>query len=566
LVMGIAIAICLLAPSVQADGFKSAVRLQVPRSGDVATGTAVWVTYSNENWLLTAYHVLRGVKCASSTEGCVHVTAGEHQPPLALATLSTEEWRLMPSLGVMALRLSADGVAKLKQTGASPSLLRKEAISCVGQAVVAVGNPTYEILKRKVPSYNYVGSGDVGARSSVYDLLPLNAYESIARQTPLLVLNGTTITYGYSGGPVFFQSGPNAQYLLGLVQGGDPDDGTKSWAIPADVIAEQLSAATASGVSAAFAAGYNWPADGFKSSVYSRMDKKMEFASTPDPLTITYGKPFELSIMLPSGDPRLAKAGLPKIVAEHGLSVREPTQAEEEGLVQTWRWSLVFNGPKTSKLEIHLEWGGKTFDLEATVLCPPHLLAVEAGFDMPLGKMNPNGLPSMSRPWRVSGPVSYRWGFKDTCPSCIGLRFGGPLAVLSAERNTYAPIGDDRLSQKPRKMLWGMRLEILLDARVELSRSTWLGLAAGISGEWYPYDLPSSVLDDGTRGAWGLPVEVGVGWGRLRLRMRGSYGSLPTLNARYSSPSEASFPKQQALSVPNQLWVGASLGGEIAEL
>lgn len=231
------------------------------------TGSVTFANLLGEAWLLTAYHNFRGVPCADA--GCVWVRLPGKRP-LAWAQLTTGGLHVLPKLGVVAAKVSPEGMEALRQRGARfvsghGASTDSELDSLVSQTVQAVGNPRLQILGESSVAENYVGSGTIGERQLVSARLPEDGYLTMSEDTELWYVDGITITHGYSGGPLLF----NAQ-LVGIVQGGDAETGQKSWAIPIHLIRRELET-NGEGQVVAFPGATlpAWPPDGFKDYLYS---------------------------------------------------------------------------------------------------------------------------------------------------------------------------------------------------------------------------------------------------------------------------------------------------------
>lgn len=108
------------------------------------------------------------------------------------------------------------------------------------ERVVITGNPVYEIFSgtnqaHKIFPLNYVDDGVVSAKGRLVVFLGATAAKPAAHDTELLIIGTKQVAPGFSGGPVLRQA-KDGYELVGLVQGGDPSNPIRSWAIPVSTL------------------------------------------------------------------------------------------------------------------------------------------------------------------------------------------------------------------------------------------------------------------------------------------------------------------------------------------
>jgi hypothetical protein len=252
-------------------------------SADASTGTAVLVQADGVSgtWLLTAYHNLYRTRV---------VSIENHNRQLRkISEISEGPLYVLTHLDVVAVRVHDAGARWL---GVTPARLSTTLPDADG-GTYGIGNPKLILLGKEYYPYNYRADGGIGKRERAnVALTGLTLSQDVAEQD-ILLLNDFTITYGFSGGPLFAKGDPS-QALLGIVQGGDASTGKIAWATPADSIAAALTnLGNATPLSIPLGASTAWPERGFQNSVYSAATSPPRFRVddyTPNPLTFHRGQ------------------------------------------------------------------------------------------------------------------------------------------------------------------------------------------------------------------------------------------------------------------------------------
>jgi hypothetical protein len=270
-------------------------------SADSASGTAVLVQADGVpgTWLLTAYHNLYRARV---------VSLENHNRQLRkLSEISDGPLYVLSNLDVVAVRIHEAGTRWL---GVTPARLSTSLPDADG-GTFGIGNPKLILLGKEYYPYNYRADGGIGKRERANVVLTgLRLRHDVAEQDVLL-LNDFTITYGFSGGPIFAKGDPS-RTLLGIVQGGDASAGKIAWATPADSIARALqNLAEAKSLSLPLGVSTPWPERGFQDSVYSDRSSPPRFRVddyTPNPLTFHRGQRTDLELrVLVSSHPNDAR-------------------------------------------------------------------------------------------------------------------------------------------------------------------------------------------------------------------------------------------------------------------
>ena len=252
-------------------------------SADAVTGTAVLVQAdgSSDIWLLSAYHNVYRTRV---------VSIENHNRQLRkLSELSAGPLYVLTDLDVIAVRIHESGARWL---GATPARL-STSLPDAGDGTYGIGNPKLILLGKEYYPYNYRADGGIGKRERANVVLTGLSLSAGVAEQDILLLNDFTITYGFSGGPIFAK-GDRTQTLLGIVQGGDASAGKIAWATPADLIAGALqNLADAKSLGLPLGASTAWPERGFQNSVYSAESSPPRFRVddyTPNPLTFHRGQ------------------------------------------------------------------------------------------------------------------------------------------------------------------------------------------------------------------------------------------------------------------------------------
>lgn len=531
---------------------KSAVRIETSN----AVGTGVVVTFHGKVWLLTAYHVLRGQRCTPGNE-CIYVAAGPDHLRLKLGDITEKTIRVFPSLGTIALPVSEGGVKALTDAEVVPVELKDPVPDpeYEGRSVLAVGNPEYDYLRTHIPFINYAGGGQVGAYEEAALVLGV-AVRPVAAKTKLLFIDGSTITHGYSGGPVFDESFQGD--LIGIVQGGDPSIGTRSWAVPAQEIAAALNGNLGVKLNVPFRSSPNWPEDGFAASLYARQKERVDLITiTPSPLTVERGESFTIQIRTPVS---VVKA---RPVEDVIVESEQPPVTDEATNQTTYRWTFrlaeQFHGNSVHiPFEVRRVDSGAELEslvVDGSVDCHRLSIAEGIGWDW---LAPPHATSAQRLRIRVDGAYT----LLGTCTVCVAARVGVAAPFLIAKRDRYAPFGDQVLEHDSPAVLPGFHMEAMIEGRLFDSAVVSPRLAFGIAYEAYFYRLPESALRDGNQGVLTFPIEASLAirspmtW---LLRARLTREALPTLDTRYVGPADGAFPELRPLSQPTHWMLGLAV-------
>lgn len=245
-------------------------------------GTAVLVQSDDgQLWVLTAYHVIDRVGAA-----CLITRPG--RPGIDILEVSDGPFRIVPRLDLAAVRVSAKGKDLLTKAGLKPAKLVAQAPKTSGRQVLMIGNPKIMLQGGRrvdIPYYHTVGV--VAATPIAAEkLLPRTHLGPDAIKTQLLMINDFVVTEGFSGGPLFRPTDEHGIFL-GMVQGGDPESGKYSWAIPADDIHQAVTQSCVDTAKCYEVAPFTdetvWPSRGFLDSLYA--------GATQDLVTIEAHRP-----------------------------------------------------------------------------------------------------------------------------------------------------------------------------------------------------------------------------------------------------------------------------------
>ncbi len=83
-----------------------------------------------------------------------------------------------------------------------------------------------------------MANGTVNAIDQLKVILGDKAAGARAQDTRLILLESRRVVQGFSGGPVVTDNGELR--LVGMIQGGDPSDPDKSWAIPSRILQDSI--------------------------------------------------------------------------------------------------------------------------------------------------------------------------------------------------------------------------------------------------------------------------------------------------------------------------------------
>ncbi len=569
------VALLILTFGCAAQG-SSAMRLVLKENGKERTiGTAVLVRHEEKHWILTAYHVIRGRICSDGAPCIFLAVQNLSQTPLTKTTLPRVS--IFPELGLAAFEVTPTGLAELHaQLKVIPAQLTTQVFG-EGTPVVAVGNPEIQILNVKAAPVNYVGAGTVGLRRSAGSLLPPSAVRPVTAEIDLLFVDGFTITYGFSGGPMFRQDEMDGR-LVGIVEGGDAQRKNRSWAVPADVIYDRL--ATGAGVIVRenpFGNAETWPADGFKdNNVYGSLlgfpsadQRRVDIRSiTPTPLpplplggTITVGvvarfpdkTAFDETFVLPL-PPRGIRVTTRYRRFDHDSS-DSPGQFE-------WSIEATSDAP-LGLVSIPFEvYAGNNrellgrFEIEVDVVNPKTIaLAFSGGYDYE----NVDGNPLSALHALVELQIgALAWPARRVV---FVAKAGLGFASLRASQKTFAPLKPEVLWTEPS---WnpGVRLQGLVELRWLGPKAISLGLASGFVFESFVDRTRNLSVSNPELTRKSVPLEFSVAYRSLVVRPRVSYYfSNPKVNNRSTGVSAPS--NVVAMDLASGLGFGVDLGTEL---
>jgi hypothetical protein len=546
----------------------SSLRLDV---GD-SRGTAVLVLRDGEPWVLTAYHLLREQVCAPGRD-CVQLVSATRQS-FGLTDISDGRVCVVGQLGLAAARVTKSGLAALSRAGVEPAQLSSDRVA-EGDAVIAIGNPEIEILDQPSAPFNYVGSGQIAARNAAETLLPGSALIE-ARKTELLLVDGFTITYGFSGGPLF-RTRERDGLVLGMVQGGDTRHMNRSWATPADLIHAALPCDDASTLDYPFTKATHWPKDGFAEThefktplryATSQESFATVRAVVPQPLTFQGGTTRQVTVLMQFADPRAHAALLVLPRARSGIEHIEGIPAWREtspdgALWQaSWRLRIAPDmpaGPFEMLFEVRDAVRGETitvFRLPARAERESTwTLGISIGADVPIASDSQRfGSHALIR----TGPV---WPVWDRMDGALALQFGvGPM-LLNARRRTLPPLGTEPLEETSYEGLLGWGLELLPELRIAERTDLSFRVGGGARVELFSYDLPARA-SGGRKHQLSFPVEgtLAVKTGETSnflVRTRVAYCVPPTLDSRY-----VRVVRLDAVDPVSEVQLGVDLGWE----
>jgi hypothetical protein len=564
--IAVLVALCLSAVGARAD---SSLRLDV---GD-SRGTGVLVLRDGEPWLLTAYHVLREQVCAPGRD-CVQLVAAKGQS-FGLGEVSDGQVCVVGQLGLAAARVTKRGLTALSRAGVEPARLSSERIA-EGDAVIAIGNPTIEILGHPSAPFNYVGSGQIAARSAAETLLPASALIE-ARKTELLLVDGFTITYGFSGGPLFRSRERDGQ-LLGLVQGGDAQRMNRSWAIPADLIHAALPCDDASKLGYPFAGTTGWPNDGFAEthefkSPLRYATSQEPFATVtavvPRPLTFHCGTTQQVTVQMRFADPRghaallVLPKGLPGVEHVEGIPTwRRATSPDATLWEASWGLGIAPDmpaGPFNMPFEVRDAMNGETitsFEIPASVLRErAWMLGVSIGADFPIASDSER---FTSHATLRTGPV---WPVWERVDGAFALQLGVGPSLLIASQRSLAPLESESFEEMPTEPSLGLAVELLAELRIRERSDLGLrfGVGARYEGFWFDHPYGAS---GGRKYQGSFPVEITLAVktgaaSSFLIRTRVAYCIPPTLDWRY-----AVVVGLDVVDPDNEVQLGIDLGWE----
>lgn len=542
----LACAIAISAPRVAraSTQSRSTFRLEIQEGARTTVGSGIYLTADGSRWLVTAYHNIHGKKC--SQPSCMIAIVGEDENRLPIAQLVDTGFCVFPELGVAAARVSANGATLLEQSGAKAAVLGPAVSPGTVNAVVAVGNPELSVLKQSSQPFDYIGAGNVGTRAAANTILPPKALNAIAQTTPLLFIDGFTITYGFSGGPVF-ASGNVDGTVLGMIQGGDPLNKNRSWAIPSDLIYAALHGTCAPSIAVPLAATQSWPPDGFLSSLYSREDEALVdvLEVTPTPRVLEIGEKSQISIAFRWNGSKppslLIRPNLDRlrwIQHTQGLS-EDARPATDLRIVANFELVAKEGAPAHIVLPIEFVDADanrvlSTVELPFTIEYP-----APAVWDLSLGLefLNSDPLTSLQLDY---APV---WPFADKTWQ-FALRFGVGADMLYRNREVRDPVGRilDRASAKPFYGLRGLAL-----AELRCIERPLFGFRAdlGFVADYLAFSAVAGTADSVRHYRAGPTASVGgsiraISGGAIVLRIRGTYAAPPTLDSQYTGFSDVS--------------------------
>lgn len=240
--------------------------------GDTSVGTVIYAEYQDKSYLITAYHnVYKMMQLALAFD-----EKSAHRIPL---TDFVEPTAVLDPIHDLAIfKCTQQGSSRLEGNWDGVTIGRRAVILKVGPQsyngahVIAVGNPKIKFLRQDITPLNIMVEATVSEYNEVGKRLLNLANNSLLSSVTLVFLENLEVTYGFSGGPVLFSSSQfkqNDAELVGMIEGGDPENSVHSWAIPVDTISGAL--ANASKFSA-FPPS-NWPEKLLSENVLSLSDK-----------------------------------------------------------------------------------------------------------------------------------------------------------------------------------------------------------------------------------------------------------------------------------------------------
>lgn len=533
-----------------------------------SVGTAVLVQQDQRFWILTAYHVIRGFRC-TSLESCVQVSI-QNRPPKLLFDVTLPKAYIISDLGIVAFEVSKAGETKLSQVGIVPAELVEKKFSDRGASVVAIGNPTIRILDQQSAPFNYVGSGTVGTRSCAKALLPQNVVLPPTAETELIFVDGLSITYGFSGGPLFLENEIDGR-VVGIVEGGSKE---KSWAVPGELIYERLKNGTEIVIrDDPFQTSGAWPADGFKDThAYSNV--------------LPYTNPEQNRVVIRDISP----LPLPDIPLNAKVTVGITVEFADQA---TYRKTQIHPRPPAGIVVASLD-KNHTANLDYGLLQLEW--TVEASRGSPLGIINipfeirisddREPIGRFELPFRVvdtdsislnlftgtnytradkTNVYSYRLGVETQLRTAIYPekkvflvpRLALGVAVLNANQKNYFPDGHD-INEHSETYNPGIYFDALMQVRV-LRETLSYGLATGLSYESFRDKTRNGLNDHSELTRVSVPLEGFVAIRGLALRPRLSYYfKNAKYNNRYQSPTELT-----PVTASPSLGVGLDFGGEL---
>jgi hypothetical protein len=512
---------------------------------DNATGTAVLVerTASTETgggelqtWLLTAYHNIY-----KKTE--VRLEDGYGQS-VGLDALADAPICVLTALDVAAVRISPAGNQWLGARVDAARLSRS--VPDTDGGTYALGNPKLRILGGDYYPYDYRAEGGVGKRQLASLAIPNQYLAPAVRDQDLLLLNDFTITYGFSGGPVFAKN-DDSRTLVGIVQGGDASKGKIAWATPADLIDQALDHTDACApVAYPFGPGTNWPPQGFHATTYSALDSPARIsvdAWTPNPLHFHRDESQTVALRVrvarSQGDGEAHDAGSEIVIdplevagleLEAGLDARVPNQ-DFIDFSYAFHVTSAFKG-KQIRIPFVMRTADQTelqrFAIDGTVEADDTFeWAIDAGGDY---------VPSTAA---KIGHFAFGWAPEIDLSgrgTTFALRVGAGMAFLFTGRRTLAPV-DETVLDRSDLFAPGLRIEVLPELRLWRRDRVGLRVAFGTVTDVYFFGGPHGL----GLVRLGIPVQAS-----LALQISG-HTLLPRVQVAYEHEPGVDYKYQQNL-------------------
>jgi hypothetical protein len=209
-------------------------------SGKKKIATAVYcqLADSDNRFLVTAYHAVY----KSASLELVFDKEGSLRDPIW--DYVERRFVCMREGDLAVFRLTDQGRKLLEEKRGRRPVTIDPQHAPLGARVLTVGNPTItffkgDILEHEANPLNYVAEGTVSNVDQLKVILGDKASAPEAQDIELILLGSRQVVEGFSGGPVIISdNGPPR--LIGMIQGGDPTDPDRSWAIPSHIIRDTV--------------------------------------------------------------------------------------------------------------------------------------------------------------------------------------------------------------------------------------------------------------------------------------------------------------------------------------
>ena len=461
-------------------------------------GTAVLVERgrgeTTEHWLLTAYHNIQ--------PGELLTVESLHGESTAVEELTDAPMYLLRTLDVVAIKITTTGYKWLVDRQVGIARLSRDPPN-TGGGIFTLGQPTLSILGRPYRPYNYRSDGGIGKRQVAQRFLPAEFVGARLRRQELLLLNDFTITYGFSGGPVFAKWDAT-HALVGLIQGGDPAERRIAWATPADEIEKalrNLSSAESLGRADSMEAGQQWPIPEFRSHVYGRAfhDALIRVDRvTPDPLVFGRGlsTSVEVRVLIAGGHARGVRTAGEESGADHLVLDPEVPNGviHETGLESVDRRNGFINFKYAFRVTSAFVGKRVRFPLVLKGAGPRELGRVEIDgavvsddrFEYALGAGFGHVFGGSFAVSRIVLNLAPEWNLLPPMTT-LALRVGGGLSVLVGEGLTFfGPT--QKVLDTDSFTSGGASVELMPELRFWRDRLVGLRLAAGVQLDVFAFD------------------------------------------------------------------------------